>query len=149
MWRASGIHRMLFQAMRLLRPPPDGYPLAEMPNEAVLADFVQDSVGKVVVAFVIPDQEAGYGTAAVQDGKKFLGILHRVPLGDPNCVRLAVIGASRAPRLMQRSEVLALPTTLIFWKKDVVETVVGLKPRELSVKVRFLLRREGLNVFAV
>lgn len=80
---------------------------------------------------------------------RLVASFNNTTLGDPKEVRIAAVPAERAPVLIQKYGVLALPTTLIFFKGQLKDRVVGFRPAEVSTKTRFLMRNEGLNIFAV
>ena len=132
----------LFSAARLQQPPTHGYELSELPTEEVLPEFLdlhRDSVVHVIV---------GNG-AECELTNKITSVLHHTPLGNPKDVKLALVHAADAPKLIKEQSVIALPTTLIYFRGRLIDRVVGARVRELMVKSRFTLRNNELSPFSV
>lgn len=139
--RQNRCQLFFWDVSRLLRPPKAGYELSLMPDETSLRDFIVLHREKVVIT-VIRDHEN------CPLANKLISVFHHAPFGDPRSVRFAVISAQHAPRIIAENQVLAFPTSLLFFRRQVEEKVVGARPRDLMIKSRFLLRREGKNVFS-
>lgn len=126
---------------KLGKPPQYGYELSEIPHESSLPDYLAAHKSNLVHVIV--------GNGGDDElTKKLTSVLHHTPLGDPECVKIALIQRDEAPKWCKEHNVMAYPTTLLWYDGKVTDRVVGVRPKELMTKSRFLLRREGMNVYS-
>jgi hypothetical protein len=142
MLRGSARFLSIFSAARLTQPPTHGYELSELPGEHVLQEFLD--VHREGIVHVIVGNGADCPLT-----NKVTSVLHHTPLGNPKDVKLALLQAGTAERLVKEQGILALPTTLIYFRGKLMDRVVGTRVRELMVKSRFILRNHELSPYSV
>jgi hypothetical protein len=141
MLRRTGLTAAYWGVNKLKYPPTHGYELAVLPDESVLPEFLHEHKDNIVHVIV------GNGDGCPLT-KKMTSVLHHTPLGMPKDVKLALLEASKCERLIRDESILALPTTLIYFRGKLVDRVVGTRPRELMVKSRFTLRNHDLSPYS-
>lgn len=140
MFRASK-GQLLWALGKLKQPPSHGYELALVPNDEVLKEFLVAHPDKLVHVVVGNGEDC-------QLTKKLTAVLHLTPLGLPRDVKLALLQAPTAQRLIKEQNVMALPTTLIYFRGELVDRVVGVRVKELMTKSRFILRNHDMSPFS-
>ena len=142
MLRHSSRLLSIFSASRLSQPPTHGYELSELSDEQVLPEFLD--VHREAVVHVIVGNGADCPLT-----NKVTSVLHHTPLGNPKDVKLALLHGDAAERLIKEQCIMALPTTLIYFRGKLMDRVVGTRVRELMVKSRFILRNNDISPFSV
>ena len=127
---------------KLRQPPVHGYELSILPDEGTLPHFLAEHRDCVVHLLVSSGEDC-------ELSKKMTSVLHHTPLGHPRDVKLAMLSAAAAEKLIKDECILALPTTLIYFRGKVIDRVVGTRPRELMVKSRFTLRNNDMSPYSV
>jgi hypothetical protein len=156
MFRRSLVTPFVFQLMKLKHPPQQGYEVSLIPDEDVLRDFLALHKKKLVLTVLTAAPATLEGSArqkSLTKGEddlttKLTAVLHHTALGDPAHVRIALLEAAHAPKLMEKHKIFALPTTVLFFNKNYVDRVVGVRPVEIMTKSRFLLRNNDMNIFS-
>merc|ERR1711991_365556 len=142
MLRRSGLVHAFWGVSKLKFPPAHGYELSELRDETVLPEFLAAHPSCVVHVII------GNGPECPLT-EKLTQVLHHTPLGQPKDVKIALLHAPNATQLVERENVLALPTTLVYFREKLTDRVVGTRPRELMVKSRFILRNHDLSPYSV
>jgi hypothetical protein len=141
MLRRTPITAYLFAMARVRHPPSHGYELALIPEEDVLREFLATYNDKLIHVVVANGEDCPLT-------KKITSVLHLTPLGHPRDVKLALLNAKQAPKLIRETGIMALPTTLVYFRGELVDRVVGIRMKELMTKSRFILRNHDMSPFS-
>ena len=126
---------------KLRYPPVHGYELSLLPDDSCVPEFLAEHKDGVVHVII------GNGENCEMT-KKLTSVLHHTPLGQPKDVKLALLQGANAEKLIKAETIMALPTTLIYFRGKLVDRVVGTRPAELMTKSRFVLRNHDLSPFS-
>jgi hypothetical protein len=141
MLRRSQTLGLFWAVNKLKHPPTHGYELSVLPDDKVLTEFLLDNKDHLVHVIIGNGEECPLT-------QKMTSVLHHTPLGQPKDVKLALLNASKCEKLIRDEGVLAIPTTLIYFRGKLIDRVVGTRPRELMVKSRFTLRNHDLSPYS-
>ena len=120
--------------------PQAGYEIASLPHEKLLREYLDYHQHRLVLTILADEKDS------LCQG--LLRALAHINLGFPGHVRLATVPIMEARDVIERERVLAVPTTLFYWKGSVVERTVGVRPLEIGTKSRMWLRSHNLSITA-
>ncbi len=142
----------LMEMQRVWKGPVNGYEVAELPNEAVLDEFLTVYRDKLVVTIVHNglNPQAPHVVSSQYDPlmAHFLSQLNALNYGNPAEVKFALLPIQHAAQFVENHQVLCVPTMVLMHDKKMVQKTVGHRHRELMVKCLFFLRNNGRNVFS-